>query len=66
MLLQWEEYSRIRYAEKLKVEKCIIPEITKKSGKVKKNIILKLRHQDLDHGPSRFDQPFLGLIPRIF
>ena len=34
MLLQWEEYSRIRYAEKLKVEKCAVPEIAKKSGKV--------------------------------
>ena len=34
MLLGWEEYARIRYAEKLKVEKCAIPEIAKKSGKV--------------------------------
>ena len=39
MLLQWEEYSRIRYTEKLKVEKCAIPEIAKKSGKVKTKVI---------------------------
>ena len=34
MLLEWEEYSTVRYAEKLTVEKCAIPEIAKKSGKV--------------------------------
>ena len=43
MLLEWEEYSRIRYAEKLKIEKCAVPEIAKKSGKVLFFYIYKLR-----------------------
>ena len=34
MLLEWEDYSTVRYTEKLTVERCAIPEIAKKSGKV--------------------------------
>ena len=41
MLFEWKEYSTVRYAEKLTVEKCAIPEIAKKSGKGSRNLIME-------------------------
>ena len=59
MLLEWEEYSRIRYAAKLKIEKFAVPEIAIKSGKVfYLNCDAKIRVTDQNISTNHADGAF--------
>ena len=63
MLFEWEEYSRIRYAEKLKIEKFAVPEIAKKSGKVLFIYKLRRKNQDQNVSTNHADGAFIGGVP---